>query len=242
MSDLNILDAISDPKVFGQHFRNRESWAGWFAFLAALFGLRMDADMRRVFMDCTQRHDRPSQLSTEAWLIIGRRGGKSFVLALIAVFLACFRDYRPFLGPGERATVMVIAADRKQARVIMRYVKGLLATVPMLKRLIEAERQESVDLANTVTIEVHTASFRTVRGYTIVAALLDELAFWQGEDGANPDTEIINAIKPAMATIPGPSCCAPRLLMRGAVPCGRRSKSISARPVRSSSGKRPRAR
>jgi len=40
--------------------------------------------------------------------------------------LACFIDWRPFLAPGERATIMVIAADRKQARVIMRYVLGLL--------------------------------------------------------------------------------------------------------------------
>jgi hypothetical protein len=29
---------------------------------------------------------------TEAWLVIGRRGGKSFILATIAVFLACFFD------------------------------------------------------------------------------------------------------------------------------------------------------
>ena len=97
---------------------------------------------------------------------------------------------------------MIIAADRKQARVIMRYVKGLLDTVPMLRQLIEAERQEGIDLSNRITIEVHTASFRTVRGYTIVAALLDEVAFWRGEDSSNPDFEVINAMRPAMATVP----------------------------------------
>jgi hypothetical protein len=31
---------------------------------------------------------------------------------------SCFRDYRGILKPGERGTVMVIAADRKQARVV----------------------------------------------------------------------------------------------------------------------------
>lgn len=97
---------------------------------------------------------------------------------------------------------MVIAADRKQARTIMRYVSGLLNAVPMLKQLIETERQESIDLRNRVTVEVHTASFRTTRGYSVCAALLDELAFWQGDDSSNPDTEILNAIRPAMATIP----------------------------------------
>ena len=45
---------------------------------------------------------------------------------MIAVFLAAFRDWRPYLGPGEVGTIMVICADRKQARVIMRYCLGLL--------------------------------------------------------------------------------------------------------------------
>ena len=64
---------------------------------------------------------------------------------------------------------MVIAADRRQARVIMRYVTGLLRSVPMLAQLIESETQERVDLRNRVTIEVHTASFRSTRGYAIIA-------------------------------------------------------------------------
>jgi hypothetical protein len=42
-----------------------------------------------------------------------------------------------------------------------------------------------------------------VRGYTVVAALADEIAFWASEDSANPDTEVLNALRPAMATVPG---------------------------------------
>ncbi|MBW3631210.1 MAG: hypothetical protein KY464_18235, partial [Gemmatimonadetes bacterium] len=64
----------------------------------------------------------PEAPYAEAWLICGRRAGKSFVLALIAVFLACFRSYAEYLAPGERATIAVIATDRKQARTIYRYV------------------------------------------------------------------------------------------------------------------------
>ena len=163
---MNILDACLDPKVFGHAFRKPESWTAWFAFLAALFGLRMDAEQQGIFQACTQREDRPTQQAREAWLICGRRAGKSFILALVAVFLACFNDWTPYLGIGERGTIMIIAGDRKQARVIMRYVKGLIGSVPMLAQTIEAERQDSIDLANRITIEVHTCSFRTVRGYT----------------------------------------------------------------------------
>jgi hypothetical protein len=41
---------------------------------------------------------------------------------------------------------MIIAADRKQARVIMRFALGLLQAVPMLKRQIESTTQESISL------------------------------------------------------------------------------------------------
>ena len=118
-----------------------------------------------IYGECTGRMYLPTEPSTEAWLVVGRRGGKSFILALIGVFLATFRDYRPHLQPGERATILIIAADRRQARVIFRYVRGLLTQVPMLARLIQRETSDSFDLSSQVSIEVGTASFRTTRGY-----------------------------------------------------------------------------
>ena len=85
----------------------------------------------------------------------------------------------------------------------MRYVKGLLGGVPLLARAVRAETRETITLTNQVVIEIHSASFRSTRGYTIVAALLDELAFWPTDNAADPDYEVINAISPGMATIPG---------------------------------------
>ncbi|HSD33231.1 MAG TPA: hypothetical protein VLB49_15025, partial [Gemmatimonadales bacterium] len=133
---------------------------------------------------------------------VGRRGGKSRIAALVAVYLACFKDYRNILAPGERGTLPVIAADRRQARTVMRYIVALLDGCPMLARMVINRTAEAVELTNGVVIEVHTASFRAVRGYTVVAAVLDEIAFWRSEDSANPDREIVNAIRPAMATVP----------------------------------------
>jgi hypothetical protein len=162
----------------------------------------MSPEQLALYQRVSGRKEPPTDIAKEVWLVIGRRGGKSRVLALIAVWLACFHDYRDYLAPGERGTVQVIASDRKQARTILRYVKAFLTHVPMLARMIESETQEGVSLTNNVTIEVATASFRSVRGFTLVAALLDELAFWQSEDSANPDTEVLAAIRPGMATIP----------------------------------------
>jgi hypothetical protein len=199
---VTIIDAINDKHLFAPWFKDRATWAAWLVFLAALFALPMSDEQLETYRRCTGRTTVPSSPAREGWLICGRRAGKSFILALIAVYLSCFRDYRQYLQPGERGTIVVIAVDRRQARVIMRYIKALLAGVPMLARLIEGETAESVDLSCRVSIEVHTASFKTTRGYTAVAVLLDELAFFATDDAAEPDREIIAALRPSMATIP----------------------------------------
>ena len=149
----------------------------------------------------------------------GRRAGKSFILALVGVYLACFFNYRRYLAPGERGTVLIIAADRKQARVILRYIRALLLQVPMLKRMVERETTQSFDLANDVSIEVAAASFRSTRGYAIVAVLADELAFWPTDDSAEPDYEVLNAVRPGMATIPNAMllCASSPYAQRGAL-------------------------
>jgi hypothetical protein len=200
---MNILEAAANSALFAPWFKNRDTWTSWFSFLAALFALPMTPQQLEIYRACTGRTNPPTEPFQSATLICGRRAGKSFVLALIAVFLSCFRDYRQFLQPGERATTMIIAADRKQARVIMRYIRGLLRGVPILERMLVRETAESFDLDNSVTIEINTASFRTTRGYSICCSLNDELAFWRSDDSAAPDTEILGALRPAMSTIPG---------------------------------------
>jgi hypothetical protein len=92
-----------------------------------------------------------------------------------------------------------------------------LLSIPLLGDLISRETQEVLELSNRITIEVLTASFRAVRGRTIVAALLDELAFFMtDESSSSPDTEIVAAIKPSMATVPG------AVLLKASSPYARR--------------------
>ena len=201
---MNILQCLDDEMIFRNAIRDPKTFVFWRAFLAAFFGLPMSAAELATYRDCTKREAPPIGPFFEAWLPCGRRAGKSFVLALIAVYLACFREYGQHLAPGERATVMVLAADRKQARVIFRYIRGLLGGSALLAGMIENETSERIDLTNGVTIEIGTASAKTTRGYSLAAVLLDEIAFFEtSEDSASPDHEILNALRPGMATIPG---------------------------------------
>lgn len=199
---ISIIEAINDPNLFKPWFKKTASWKTWRVFLAALFALEMDAGQKQTFRECTKRNNIPTKAATEAWLICGRRSGKSFICSLIAVYIACFSDVREFLMRGESAVVMLIASDRRQARILMKYILALLNGIPLLKSMIIKEVADSVHLSNGVLIEIHTASFRSTRGYSILACLCDEIAFWQNEDASNPDIEIIDALRPGMSTIP----------------------------------------
>jgi hypothetical protein len=216
---LTILDAVQDEHLFKPFFKNPQSWATWFAILAAIFALPMNAEQQRLYETVSGRTEIPTDVAKEVWLVLGRRGGKSRILALIAVWLACFHDHSSSLSPGELGVVQVLAADRRQAKVILRYIKAFLTKVPMLSRLIESETQESISLSNNIVVEVTTASFRSVRGRTVVAALADEIGFWQDENSASPDVEILSAIRPSMSTIPSSMllCASSPYARRGAL-------------------------
>jgi hypothetical protein len=199
----DIIEAIEHP-AWWQRWFARGDWSAWTAFLKCLFALPLDPISFDFLQECTGRSKPPAMPAKEAVLVIGRRGGKSRALALIAAWLACFCDWREYLSPGEVGIVQIIAADRAQARTALRYLRAFICLHPILKQLVRHETQETIELTCGVTVQINTASYRTVRGFTLVAALCDELAFWRTDEGAaNPDVEIISALRPAMATVPG---------------------------------------
>ena len=198
---MDIVTALRDPNLLGYSIKDLDTYQAWIAAAKAAFGLRMNKAELDV-QQCAQRTDPPTKQFKRILLICGRRSGKSFLQAAIAVWLAIFRDYSEHLSKGEKATIFVIAADRKQARTIMRYIGGFLEA-PMLKQYLVKEVAEAFELVNNVVIEVATASYKAVRGYTLAGVLADESAFWTDEDGRNPCSEIFAAVTPGLLTIPG---------------------------------------
>jgi hypothetical protein len=74
----------------------------------------------------------------------------------------------------------------------------------MLSQLIAARTADTLTLTTGITLDVRSASFRRLRGMTNVAVLADECAFWMSDESSNPDTEIIAAARPTVATTGGP--------------------------------------
>lgn len=196
-----IRDLMEDPKLLGEQFGG-ESWTAWRALLCGFYGLPLSEQEQAIFEALTKRKS-PLEALLELALVIGRRGGKSICAGLLCIYEGFFVDHRDKLSPGELATVLVLSADRLQSRNLMNYVTGLILSCPMLKAMVLSMNKETIELENNCIIRIGTASFRTTRGYTFAAAICDEIAFWRSDDSANPDFEIINAIRPGLATLEG---------------------------------------
>jgi hypothetical protein len=50
---------------------------------------------------------------------------------------------------------------------------------------------------------VHANSFRSVRGWTLLACIFDEVSFWRDESSAQPDVETYTACLPSLLTTNG---------------------------------------
>ena len=196
---LTPASAIKDPALLGHGFTGR-SWRRWHAVLKAAYGEHLGKNELIRFREVAER-DPPTRPVRELWCIVGRRGGKDSIAAAIAT-TASLDDYDKYLRPGERASILCLAVDRDQARIVLRYIKAAFATNDMLRPLVERETESGVELSNNVEIIVATNSFRAVRGKTVVVAIFDEVAFWRDESSANPDEEVYAALLPSLATIP----------------------------------------
>lgn len=203
---LSILDAFSDPQLLGNSFGG-DSREAWRAVLSGAFGLPMDAERRELFDLLAGGREPPTQRVRELWAIAGRRSDKTHTAAGIAVYLATVwvaqEGILSRLAVGERGVVQIIACDRAQAKVALNYVRGLIDDSRVLSGMVTRDVGDAIELNNGTAIEVITNSHRAVRGRTLLAAILDECAFFRDESSASPDAELYRAILPSLATTGG---------------------------------------
>ncbi len=128
-------------------------------------------------------------------------------MAVLAAYIAALCDHTDLLAPGERAVLPIMSASVSQAGKALQYLNGIFDHVPTLGAMVEARTADSIALSNRVDIQCAAASFRTIRGGTAIAILGDEVAFWRNEATSNPDTEILGAARPMLATTGGPLIC-----------------------------------
>jgi hypothetical protein len=179
------------------------SWRAWRVWVLAFFGLGhlMTLADLDIFRQCTGRTNPPTTPATRANNVISRRSGKSMVLGRFLIpFYAAVKQHQ--LARGERGVVQAVAPDRRQAGVLLDYADAGLADIP--GAVGTRRTTDTIGLKNGVEITVQTANFRSVRGFSVLAAIVDEAAFLPQEDSATPDVELVRALLPAVATTGGP--------------------------------------
>jgi hypothetical protein len=200
---IDIDAALRDPNLLGAALGDPASWSTWSACLRAAFGLTLNRQDRRAFDKVAGGRAPPSEKVAELWAICGRRSGKSRIAAAVAVFIALFIDHRGKLVPGEIGFVLALSASRAQAHVIFQYCLAFIESSDILRQQIESTTAEEIRLKNNIVIGVHPNAYRTVRGRTLLALVLDEVSYWRDETSASPDVEVYRAVLPALATTGG---------------------------------------
>ena len=199
---VSMREALESRGYFGG-LLGGDTWRAWRVLLIAIAGEELTPSERAIFRTLTNREREPAEPVEEFWGVIGRRGGKTRAMAVLAAFVAACVDHRHVLAPGERGILPILAVSTAQAATAFNFISGVFATAPNLKGLVESHTADTLRLASGVDIEVRPASFRTIRGVTAVAAICDEIAYWRSEDSANPDKEILKALRPSLATTGG---------------------------------------
>jgi hypothetical protein len=193
--------ALLDHRMLGAGFGNLDTWRTWLVTLKAAFGRPLDTHERETFAAVAGNRAVPTKRVRELWCVAGRRSGKSRVAAAIAVYLSLFCKHK--LARGERGMCLVLAGSMDQALAVIGYIRGLLEDAPALWAEVIAVKRYEIELKNNIAIAVHSNSFRTVRGRTLVGCVFDETAFWRDESSASPDVEVYRATLPSLATTAG---------------------------------------
>jgi hypothetical protein len=200
---ISLRQALDDPNLLG-HVLAGESWSAWRTLLIAAMGEPLSDAERVIFHTLTQR-EREACLPVEEFVaVIGRRGGKSRAISVLASYIAALCPHVS-LVPGERGVLLIIAPDVDQSTICLDYLEANFQSSPILRQLIEQRTRWTLKLTNRIDIEVRAADFRRLRGPTYVSVIADESAFWYSADlgSANPDSEILNAVRPGLATTRG---------------------------------------
>lgn len=162
-----------------------------------IYGLPLVNDeQREISRHCLQREGEPPEGGfPDVTVLAGARSGKgSRIGAPIVCYEACFGGHEKHLGKGERATIPLVAQDQRATAIDFELVKAYFQT-PLLAKMVEDVLATTIKLKNHVTIACFPCTLRSLRGWSIPVAVLDEVAFFRLEGQADSDAEIQASVR-----------------------------------------------
>ncbi len=108
------------------------------------------------------------------------------------------------MSRGERGIIPLVAQDQRATKIAFGYIRDYLTRSRLLAPQVLAVRSSAISLRNGLTIECFPSTARSLRGWSIPAAVMDELAFFRLEGAAESDVEIQVSIRRGMQSFPFP--------------------------------------
>jgi len=190
---LDIISFCTDPQLLGLSLSPAQE-----TLLRSVYGLPLTPKQLDIFKACTGRQTyRAGHSFPEITVVAGARSGKdSRIAAPIAIYEALFGGHAERLARGEIGMIPLIAQDKTAANVALSYIKGYLLESPNLRSMVAGDPLSTeLSLVNGIRISCFPCSQRSLRSWSIPVGIMDEVAHYGAEGGANSDVEIQSSIR-----------------------------------------------
>lgn len=181
---IGLMRAVDDPRLFGH--------------VAAGSRPERPSPAQRAVLEAFAGPDRGYVLAC------GRRGGKSRLAGYLLAHSATMRpDLDVMVGRGETRYCVSVAANVRQARIVLDFARRLIVESPLLSQYLIGEAHDRLDFrledGARTCITAFPCTSRGIRGWPISTLCLDELAHFHLTGGDGSDAEIYTAARPALA-------------------------------------------
>lgn len=127
---------------------------------------------------------------------VGRKGTKSATMCRVAVCEALRGAH--VLRPGDIGLAAFLSENSKEAKARLFTVQAILRALGAGFEPVDGELGLT---GKEIRFGVRAARVGAVSGPTVICLVADEAAKWRDDDtGANPATEVLRSVRPAMAT------------------------------------------
>ena len=202
---ISLTTAMTEPQYFGSVFASPSYWT-WVTVGKIIDGIPLTEPREIALFELAtgRSYNRLARRAVRRLiLLVGRRGGKDRFQSAVGIWRAALcQNWRKHISAGEGAVVILIGADRAQAKILRRYCGGLLET-PRLAAEVTRQTDALIEFRNGGSLEIVANDADLARGRSAIAIQGTEASHWKVDDNSlSSDEEVVTALLPSMAMCP----------------------------------------
>jgi hypothetical protein len=198
---ISLDQALHDRALLGAGLGDLATWLTWISTLKAAYGEALTDAELEAFNRVAGSRGPPTHKVRRFVAAASRRSGKGRMAGALAVFEAALVGHR--LAPGEVGVCAIVSPTRSQSDIAKNYALGFLESSPILRGEVTDVTADEIRLRCGTIICTLSSDYRTLRGRTLLLAVLDEASFLRDESSSTPDVEAARALLPGLATTGG---------------------------------------